>query len=155
MSSIREENSWPPEGRCRKDYLWWHSYATRWGDNDFYGHINNRIYNSIFDTVVNYFLIKKASFDPLNSDFIGVTPEIRCRYYKSISYPEVVDVGIVIKRLGKSSIQYEIGVFKLKERDPCAIGYFVHVYVDRYDQKKVVDIPKKILSVCQNIVKKD
>ena len=154
MSDINIETSWPPEGRTRKDYFWWHSYATRWGDNDFYGHVNNRIYNSIFDTVVNYFLIKKADFDPLNSDFIGVTPEIRCRYYKSISYPEVVDVGIVITRLGKSSIKYEIGVFKLKELDPCAIGYFVHVYVDRYNQKKVVDIPKKILTACQNIVKK-
>lgn len=153
--SNNKEIIWPPETRCREDYKWWHTYSTRWGDNDFYGHINNRIYNSIFDTVVNYFLIKKAGFDPLNSDFIGVTPEIRCRYFKSISYPEIVDVGIVIKRLGNSSVQYEIGIFKVGENDPCAVGYFVHVYVDRYQQKKVVNIPKKIYLACKLIEEKN
>ena len=74
-------DDWPPQKRERKDYSWWNTYSTRWGDNDMYGHINNRIYNSMFDTVVNYFLIKNADFDPINSNYMGVTPEIRCCYY--------------------------------------------------------------------------
>jgi len=108
----------------------------------------------MFDTVVNYFLIKTAGFDPLNSNCIGVTPETRCCYYKSIKYPEKVDVGIIIKRLGKSSIRYEIGVFKLNEDSPCAIGYFVHVYVDRENQNKVVSIPENIYLACKKILEK-
>jgi len=145
---------WPPKQVSRNKYLWWHSYSTRWGDNDIYGHVNNIIYYSMFDTVVNYFLIKNAGFDPLHSDFIGVTPETRCYYYKYINYPEKVDVGIIIKRLGKSSIRYEIGVFKLDEDSPCAIGYFVHVYVDRENQNKVVPIPNNIYLACKKIVEK-
>ena len=96
-------NDWPPINRNKNNYIWWHRYSTRWGDNDIYGHVNNNIYYSMFDTVVNYFLITEANFDPINSDYIGVTPETRCRYYKSIKYPEVVDVGIVIKNIGNSS----------------------------------------------------
>ena len=106
----------------------------------------------MFDTVVNYFLIKAAGFDPLNSNFIGVTPETRCCYYKSIKYPEKVDVGIIIKRLGKSSIRYEIGVFKNNEDEPCAVGYFVHVYVNRYDQKKIEPIPVNIYKACKELL---
>jgi len=107
----------------------------------------------MFDTVVNYFLIKKAGFDPLKSNSIGVTPETRCRYYKSIKYPEIVDVGISIKKLGNSSIRYEIGVFRKKENEPCAVGYFVHVYVNRFDQKKIEAIPQNIYKACENLLK--
>mgnify|MGYP006145636585 FL=1 len=146
-------NDWPPINRNKNNYIWWHRYSTRWGDNDIYGHVNNNIYYSMFDTVVNYFLITEANFDPINSDYIGVTPETRCRYYKSIKYPEVVDVGIVIKKIGNSSIRYEIGVFKENEDEPCAVGYFVHVYVNRKDQKKVIAIPSNIYKACKIILK--
>ena len=146
-------NEWPPINPNRKNYFWWHSYATRWGDNDIYGHVNNNIYYSMFDTVVNYFLITKAGFDPLKSDCIGVTPETRCRYYKSIKYPDIVDVGINIKKLGKSSIRYEVGVFRQNDDEPCAIGYFVHVYVNRKNQKKVEPIPTNIYKVCESLMK--
>ena len=146
-------NDWPPINRNKKNYIWWHRYYTRWGDNDIYGHVNNNIYYSMFDTVVNYFLITEANFDPINSDYIGVTPETRCRYYKSIKYPEVVDVGIVIKNIGNSSIRYEIGVFKENEEEPCAVGYFVHVYVNRKDQKKVISIPTSIYKACKILLK--
>lgn len=146
-------NDWPPINRNKNNYIWWHRYSTRWGDNDIYGHVNNNIYYSMFDTVVNYFLITEANFDPINSDYIGVTPETRCRYYKSIKYPEVVDVGIVIKKIGNSSIRYEIGVFKENEEEPCAVGYFVHVYVNRKDQKKVISIPTSIYKACKILLK--
>ena len=146
-------NDWPPINRNKNIYIWWHRYSTRWGDNDIYGHVNNNIYYSMFDTVVNYFLITEANFDPINSDYIGVTPETRCRYYKSIKYPEVVDVGIIIKKIGNSSIRYEIGVFKENEDEPCAVGYFVHVYVNRKDQKKVISIPTSIYKACKILLK--
>ena len=146
-------NDWPPINRNKNNYIWWHRYSTRWGDNDIYGHVNNNIYYSMFDTVVNYFLITEANFDPINSEYIGVTPETRCRYYKSIKYPEVVDVGIVIKKIGNSSIRYEIGVFKENEDEPCAVGYFVHVYVNRKDQKKVISIPTSIYKACKILLK--
>ena len=146
-------DDWPPQKRERKDYSWWNTYSTRWGDNDMYGHINNRIYNSMFDTVVNYFLIKNADFDPINSNYMGVTPEIRCCYYKSIQYPETVDVGISVKRLGNSSITYDIGVFKKNSEELCAIGYFVHVYVERKNQNITVRVPNKIAEACEKIIK--
>ena len=146
-------DDWPPINRNRKSYIWWHRYATRWGDNDIYGHVNNNIYYSMFDTVVNYFLITEANFDPIISDYIGVTPETRCRYYKSIKYPEILDVGIVVKKIGNSSIRYEVGVFKEKEDKPCAVGYFVHVYVDRKFQKKVIPIPSNVYIACKSILK--
>ena len=145
-------DDWPPKKRERIDYLWWKTYSTRWGDNDMYGHINNRIYNSMFDTVVNYFLIKNADFDPINSNYMGVTPEIRCCYYKSIKYPETVDVGISVKRLGNSSITYDIGVFKKNSEELCAIGYFVHVYVERKNQNIIVRVPNKIAEACEKLL---
>ena len=148
------QDEWPPINPTRKDYIWWYDYSTRWGDNDIYGHVNNNIYYSMFDTAVNYFLIKNAGFDPLESNTIGVTPETRCRYYKSIKYPEIVDVGINIKKLGNSSIRYEIGVFKKNEYDPCAVGYFVHVYVNRLDQKKIEAIPRRIYNACSELLNK-
>ena len=146
-------DDWPPINISRKNYVWWHRYSTRWGDNDIYGHVNNNIYYSMFDTVVNHFLIIEANFDPIKSEYIGVTPETRCRYYKSIKYPEIVDVGIVVKKIGNSSIRYELGVFKENEDEPCAIGYFVHVYVDRKDQEKVISIPNKIYKACKILLK--
>ena len=142
---------WPPAKRVRDYYLWWDIYSSRWSDNDMYGHLNNMTYNSIFDTVVNYFLIRNAKFDPITSEYIGVTPEIRCCYYKSIKYPEIVDVGIVVKKIGKSSITYVIGIFKKDSDIICAIGHFVHVYVDRINQSKTVNIPKNILKACSKI----
>ncbi|MBH88165.1 MAG: thioesterase [Pelagibacterales bacterium] len=145
---------WPPVNPMRKDYIWWCDYATRWSDNDIYGHVNNNVYYSMFDTVVNYFLIKHANFDPLKSDSIGVTPETRCRYYKSIKYPETVNVGINIKKLGTSSIRYEIGVFKQGEEEPCAVGYFVHVYVNRVNQQKIEPIPLNIYKACEKLLNK-
>jgi acyl-CoA thioester hydrolase len=144
---------WPPININRKNYIWWHKYSTRWGDNDIYGHVNNNIYYSMFDTVVNYFLIIEADFDPIKSNYIGVTPETRCRYYKSIKYPATVDVGIVTKKIGNSSIRYEVGVFKEHENEPCAVGYFVHVYVDRTHQEKVIPIPRNIYKACKSILK--
>ena len=116
-----------------------------------YGHVNHIIYYSMFDTVVNYFLIKNAGFDPITSEYIGVTPETRFCYYESIRYPATVDVGIAVKRIGNSSISYEIGVFKKDSETICAVGHFVHVYVNRNNQNKVVSIPKKIAEACRKI----
>ncbi len=142
---------WPPSKRSRHHYCWWHVYSTRWGDNDMYGHVNHIIYFSMFDTVVNYFLIKNSDFDPVTSEYMGVTPDSRCCYYESVSYPATVDVGIVVKKIGNSSITYEIGVFKKDSETTCAVGHFVHVYVNRNNQNQVVSIPKKIAEACRKI----
>ena len=98
-------------------------------------------------------IITEANFDPIKSDYIGVTPETRCIYYKSIKYPEIVDVGIVVKKIGNSSIRYEVGVFKENEDKPCAVGYFVHVYVYRKYQEKVLPIPSNIYKACKILLK--
>ena len=119
----------PPETRAR--YRHWQKIPTRWGDNDAYGHVNNVVYYSYFDTVVNTYLIAKGVLDIAASPVIGLAVESLCTFRKEITYPETVDAGLRVGRLGNTSVRYEIGLFREGDAEPAATGYFVHVFVDR------------------------
>jgi len=119
-------------------------------DNDVYGHINNVQYYSYFDTAVNRFLIDQGVLDIHQGDVIGLVVETHCNFFASAAFPEDIEVGIRIAHLGLSSVRYEIGLF-VKDREPAiAQGHFVHVYVDR-DNQKPVDIPDNLRSVLSKI----
>jgi|SRR5699024_9957227 len=104
---------------------------TRWSDNDVYGHINNVVYYSYFDTAVNQFLIEQGLLDIAQSQIIGLVVATQCEYFSSIAYPEALDIGIAVTKLGRSSVHYELGVFQKAAETCCALGKFVHVYVDK------------------------
>jgi|SRR5690625_2012007 len=108
---------------------------TRWSDNDVYGHINNVVYYSYFDTAVNQFLIEQGLLDIQHSQIIGLVVATQCEYFKSIAYPDALEIGIAVTRLGRSSVHYELGVFQQGHDTCCALGKFVHVYVDKSSLK--------------------
>ncbi len=105
---------------------------TRWGDNDVYGHVNNVVYYSFFDTAVNRYLIEAGALDIAAGAVIGLVVETQCRYHAPLAFPDVLEVGIRVARIGTSSVRYEVGVFRQGGDDAAAAdGHFVHVYVDR------------------------
>jgi acyl-CoA thioester hydrolase len=104
---------------------------TRWMDNDVYGHVNNVVYYSYFDTVVNASLIEAGLLDIHNGQSIGLVVSSQCSYFAPLSFPQPVDAGLAVARLGSSSVTYQIGLFSRGEDQPAAQGQFVHVYVDR------------------------
>jgi acyl-CoA thioester hydrolase len=131
----------PPE--LRQSYRWFLDIPTRWMDNDVYGHVNNVIYYSYFDTIINRYLIDQGGFDFHNAPVIGITPETFCRFHKSFAYPEIVEAGLRVGRLGGSSVRYDVGLFARGEDTARADGHFVHVFVDRASQT-AVPIPAKL-----------
>jgi acyl-CoA thioester hydrolase len=135
----------------RKDYSHFSSIATRWGDNDSYGHVNNVVYYSYFDTAVNRHLIENGALDLEKSEFIGLVIENRCTFFSSLSFPDMVHVGLKVIHLGNSSVRYQIGLFRNEEEVTCAVGEFVHVYVNRATNQPV-SIPTVIREVLQNLV---
>jgi len=104
---------------------------TRWLDNDIYGHVNNINYYSFFDTAIAHYLMREGSFDPWTSEIIGFCVESGCRFRKAIRFPDMVTAGLRVTRIGRSSVRYEIGLFKGDEDETAADGYFVHVFVNR------------------------
>jgi acyl-CoA thioester hydrolase len=115
--------------------------ATRWADNDAYGHVNNTVYYEWFDTAVNAWLIEAGLLDIELGDPIGLVVETGCSYFSSLSFPGEVEVGIAVERLGSSSVTYRIGVFGAGEREPSAQGQFTHVYVGR-DSRRPAPLPE-------------
>ena len=115
----------------RDSYRHFDRITTRWMDNDAYGHVNNVVYYSWFDTVVNEYLIAQGVLDITGGAVIGLVVETQCRYFSELAFPQPVDLGLRIGRLGTSSVRYEIGVFAEGEATASAQGHFVHVYVDR------------------------
>tara|TARA_A100001015_G_scaffold163819_1_gene182125 strand:+ start:141 stop:587 length:447 start_codon:yes stop_codon:yes gene_type:complete len=128
----------------KKDYFYTEEVGTRFGDNDIFGHLNNVIYYSLFDSVINRFLIKKCKYDPLSSDIIAISPETRCKFRKSFKYPDTIIAGLSTFKIGKTSVIYDISLFSKKGQLPHAEGYFVHVFVKRNNMQEKVSIPKKI-----------
>jgi acyl-CoA thioester hydrolase len=116
---------------------------TRWMDNDTYGHVNNVTYYSYFDTVVNEHLIRKGGLDIRDAPAIGIVVETACRFHKPLSFPEVIDAGLRVAALGRSSVSYEIGLFRQGDDAPAATGRFVHVWVDR-ETRRPVGVPASI-----------
>ena len=115
----------------RSDYRVHRLIPTRWMDNDAYGHVNNVIYYSWFDTAVNAWLIEQSLLDIHNGNPIGLVVETGCRYNRSVAFPEIVEAGLRIAKLGNSSVRWEVGLFTAGHEAPAAEGHFVHVYVDR------------------------
>lgn len=115
----------------RSDYRVHRLIPTRWMDNDAYGHVNNVVYYSWFDTVVNAWLIEQGLLDIHHGNPIGLVVETGCRYNRSVAFPEIVEAGLRIAKLGNSSVRWEVGLFTAGHEAPAAEGHFVHVYVDR------------------------
>ena len=120
-----------PTALSRNAYRHFLSIPTRWMDNDVYGHVNNVVYYSYFDTVVNEYLIRAGVLDFEQGEAIGLVVETQCNYFASLAFPDHVDAGLRVAKLGSSSVRYEIGLFREGESEPAAQGHFVHVYVDR------------------------
>ena len=126
------------------------SIQTRWSDNDIYGHVNNVTYYSYFDTVVNCFLIDQGGLDIETDSVIGVAVETMCKFNKPLAYPEVLEAGLRVGKLGNSSVRYEIGIFQEGAAEAAAMGHFVHVFVDRATGKPA-PIPDAIRSALELI----
>jgi acyl-CoA thioester hydrolase len=116
---------------------------TRWMDNDVYGHVNNVTYYSYFDTVVNEHLVREGGLDIARAPAIGVVVETACRFHKPITFPDVVDAGMRVVAIGRSSVRYEIGLFRQGDDDAAAAGRFVHGWVDR-EVRRPVRVPERI-----------
>ena len=123
--------------RGRDAYRVWREITTRWADNDAYGHVNNTVYYQWFDTAVNAWLVEAGLLDIGGGDPIGLVVETGCRYAAPLSYPEPVEVGLAVERVGTSSVRYRIGVFAKGAADAAAEGHFVHVYVGRESRRPV------------------
>ena len=121
----------------RSDFRVFRAIPTRWHDNDAYGHVNNVIYYAWFDTAVNAWLVEGGFLDVSDSEAIGLVVETTCTYFESVAFPEIVEAGIVVERLGSSSVTYRIGIFRQGSELAAAQGRFTHVYVARASQKPV------------------
>ncbi|BBK34370.1 acyl-CoA thioester hydrolase [Stella humosa] len=124
----------------RDGYGHFRQVPTRWMDNDVYGHVNNVVYYSYFDTVVNLYLVHAGGLDFAAGPVIGIVAESMCRFRKALAYPEVIDAGLRVGRLGNSSVRYEIGLFRAGDDEAAAEGHFVHVFVDR-ESRRPTPIP--------------
>jgi acyl-CoA thioester hydrolase len=122
------------------DYPHLLAIPTRWMDNDVYGHVNNVQYYAYFDTVINRWLIAEGGLDIHEGEVIGLCAESHCTYHAALSFPDVVHAGLRVGQLGRSSVRYEIGLFRGDAGEPAATGWFVHVFVDRA-QRRPVPIP--------------
>lgn len=129
---------------ARADYRHFLAIPTRWGDNDAYAHINNTVYYSFFDTVVSRFLLESGAIDLKTSEVIGVVVETGCRYLAPVSFPDLVTAGLRVARIGRTSIRYEIGIFRNDENTASAEGHFIHVYVDRETQTRPTPLPRAL-----------
>lgn len=121
----------------RSHYRHFSPMATRWSDNDVYGHLNNVVYYSYFDTVVNRWLIEAGALDIHGGDVIGLVVETQCHYFAPLAFPQALDAGLRVAHLGRSSVRYEIGLFAAGDGHCAAAGHFVHVYVDRASRRPV------------------
>ncbi len=136
----------------RSDYPHFLAIPTRWMDNDIYGHVNNVTYYSYFDTVVNEYLIREGGLDIHGGTVIGLAVETFCKFHQSLAFPEIVDAGLRVGKLGNSSVRYEIGLFRQGHGEPAAEGHFVHVFVDR-DTQKPTPIPPPLRACMERILR--
>ena len=144
------ENS-PSPDNSRQHYRYWQLVSTRWKDNDAYGHINNAVYYSYIDSVVNQFLIEHQVLDIQKSDSIGLVVQSQCRFFQPLSYPGRVDCGLRVTHLGNSSVSYEVGMFAEAEAAVAAVGGFTHVFVDR-EARTPCTLSVPVRSVLQSLV---
>ena len=134
------------------DFPHFGAITTRWMDNDVYGHVNNVVYYSFFDTVVAEYLLAQGALDFIKGDTIGLVVETKCSYFAPIAFPDRVRAGLRVANLGTSSVRYEIGIFRNDETTAAAQGYFVHVYVDRASNRPV-PLPEKFRTALKKLVR--
>lgn len=139
-----------PQPEPRSSYRAFRSITTRWMDNDQYGHVNNVIYYSWFDTAVNAHLIENGALDTEKGDTIGFVIETQCQYFAPLSFPQTVEAGIRVAHIGTSSVRYEVGLFAQGEEQAAAKGHFVHVYVDR-ETRRPVSLPARLKAVLEDL----
>lgn len=132
----------------RSHYPHFSRIDTRWSDNDVYGHVNNVVYYSYFDTVVNRWLIEAGALDIHGGSVIGLVVETQCHYFEPLAFPQALDAGLRVAHLGQSSVRYEIGLFSRGAPTCAAAGHFVHVYVDR-SSRRPVPLPAPVRSALQ------
>jgi acyl-CoA thioester hydrolase len=123
--------------KSRSEFRYFQAITTRWMDNDAYGHVNNVVYYSWFDTVVNQYLITNQVLDIAAGNAIGLVVETQCAYFSPVSFPSTVMVGLAVTHIGTSSVRYELGIFNDDDQQAAAQGHFVHVYVDRATRRPV------------------
>lgn len=138
-----------PEIKNRADYPFLFPIQTRWADNDIYGHVNNVTYYSYFDTATNALLIQKAGFDIHHSPIIGLVVNSSCNFLEELTYPEIIEVGVAIAKIGNSSLTYDLAIFKQGKGEASAQGQFVHVFVER-TTKKSTSIPQEMRDALKN-----
>ena len=124
---------------------------TRWNDNDVYGHVNNVEYYAFFDTAINGWLITEGGLDIQSGNVIGLCVESHCEFKAALAFPETVEAGVRVGHLGRSSVRYEIGIFREDAAEPAATGWFVHVFVDRAERSPV-EIPSPLRSALERLV---
>ena len=149
MAAMKSEPSskWP-QPQARSHYREFRTLSTRWMDNDVYGHVNNVVYYSWFDTAVNAFLVERGALDLHAGSVIGLVVETQCNYFSPLAFPQLVDAGIRVAHRGNSSVRYDVGLFAQGANQAAAQGHFVHVYVDR-QSRRPVPLPAALLSALE------
>ncbi|MCH2297219.1 MAG: acyl-CoA thioesterase [SAR324 cluster bacterium] len=137
----------------REDLKAWTKIPTRWMDDDIYGHVNNVVYYSYFDTAVNGNLIRATGQDIRSQDAIGIVVESGCTFHRELSFPQVIEAGLLVEKIGNSSVTYRVGLFIEDDSEPAASGHFVHVYVDR-ENRRPVPVPENIRQALRPIMLK-
>ena len=140
-----------PQPLDRSAFRVWRSITTRWMDNDAYGHVNNVVYYSWFDTAVNAHLIENGALDVARGATIGLVVETHCNYFAPLSFPQTVDVGLRVAHRGTSSVRYELGIFAQGAPTAAAQGHFVHVYVDALSRKPT-SLPESLVTVLEALL---
>ncbi|PKO60107.1 MAG: thioesterase [Betaproteobacteria bacterium HGW-Betaproteobacteria-18] len=140
-----------PQPEPRSAYKVFRTISTRWMDNDAYGHVNNVVYYSWFDTAVNAHLIEQGVLDMAHGSTIGLVIETQCNYFEPLAFPQTVEVGIRVARLGHSSVRYEVGLFAQGAPLSAAKGHFIHVYVDRATRRPT-SLPQPLKTVLEKLV---
>lgn len=144
-----------PQAEARSAYKVFRPIGTRWMDNDVYGHVNNVVYYSWFDTAVNGYLIDSGAIDIHGGAVIGLVVETQCNYFSPLAFPDPVLAGIRVAQVGSSSVRYEVGLFSGKPGDPAAEltaarGHFIHVYVDK-QTRRPTHLPPQLLNVLETL----
>ena len=138
----------------RADYVRWRQATTRWADDDVYGHMNNARYYELFDTAVNAHLVEATGLNIRELPAVGVVAETSCRYFRELGFPEPIDMGLLVERVGTSSVIYRIGLFQGDSDEAAAEGRFVHVYVDNTagpGNRPVRPLPEEIRRVVTSL----
>ncbi len=146
------------ERPTRADYRVWRQATTRWSDDDVYQHLNNARYFDLIDTAVNAYLMDRVGRDLRSQPAIGVVAEVGCRYFREIGFPEPIDMGLAVERIGRSSVVYRIGLFQGESDEAAAEGRFVHVYVNNSDGpglRGVVALPPEVRAAAEALREPD